>query len=100
MFTASFRRRAIDLGYTVFILAALAYFGYRAVWGDAGFFAQLSVDRDLRVLQAELNADQQERRRLENLSNRLSEHYLDLDLLDERVRDVLGYVRADEVVIR
>ncbi len=35
-----------------------------------------------------------------NLTTRLSDHYLDLDLLDEQLRDVLGYVRADEIVIR
>ena len=37
---------------------------------------------------------------LKNLTHRLSDSYLDLDLLDEEVRDVLGYVRADEIVIR
>jgi cell division protein FtsB len=37
---------------------------------------------------------------LENLTIRLSDGFLDLDLLDERARDVLGYVRYDEIVIR
>ena len=37
---------------------------------------------------------------MENLTRRLSDSYLDLDLLDERARDVLGYVRADEIVIQ
>ena len=36
----------------------------------------------------------------ENLTQRLSDNYLDLDLLDERVREVLGFVRADEIVIQ
>jgi len=30
----------------------------------------------------------------------VSDTYLDLDLLDEQARDVLGMVRADELVIR
>ena len=38
--------------------------------------------------------------RMQNLTNRLSDDYLDIDLLDEQLRDVLGYLRADEVVIR
>ena len=37
---------------------------------------------------------------MNNLTRRLSDEYLDIDLLDERVRDVLGYLRADEIVIR
>ncbi|MGL4320838.1 MAG: septum formation initiator family protein, partial [Paracoccaceae bacterium] len=32
--------------------------------------------------------------------HRLSDAYLDIDLLDQQARDVLGYVRADEIVIR
>lgn len=37
---------------------------------------------------------------MENRTRRLSDSYLDLDLLDEQARSVLGYVRADEIVIR
>jgi type I restriction enzyme M protein len=52
---------------------------------------ELTQERD--ALQAELA-------RMQNLTRRLSDKYLDLDLLDERARIVLGYLRADEVVIR
>ena len=38
--------------------------------------------------------------RMENLTHRLSDEYLDLDLLDEQTRKVLGMIRADEIVIR
>ena len=37
---------------------------------------------------------------MRNLTHRLSDEYLDIDLLDERARDVLGLVRADEIIIR
>jgi len=37
---------------------------------------------------------------MENRTRRLSDEYLDLDLLDERARAVLGLVRADDLVIR
>ena len=36
----------------------------------------------------------------ENKTHRLSDDFLDLNLLDQQARDVLGMVRADEVVIR
>jgi len=38
--------------------------------------------------------------RMENKTLRLSDSYLDLDLLDQQVREVLGMVRADEIVIQ
>jgi cell division protein FtsB len=37
---------------------------------------------------------------MQNRTKRLSDEYLDIDLLDEQAREVLGYVRADEVVIQ
>ena len=37
---------------------------------------------------------------MENLTKRLSDDYLDLDLLDQQARDVLGLLRSDEIVIR
>jgi cell division protein FtsB len=37
---------------------------------------------------------------MENLTMRLSDNFLDLDLLDQQARDVLGMIRADEIVIR
>ena len=40
------------------------------------------------------------RKDLENKVRRLSDDFLDLDLLDERVRDVLGYARGDEIIIQ
>ena len=53
--------------------------------------------RDLRAerdsLQAQLDV-------LKNKTRRLSDGFLDLDLLGEQTRDVLGYMRPDEVVIR
>ena len=38
--------------------------------------------------------------KMANLTHRLSDDFLDLDLLDERAREVLGTVRPDEIVIR
>jgi cell division protein FtsB len=34
-----------------------------------------------------------------NLTHRMSDEYLDLDLLDQQARDVLGLARSDEIVI-
>ena len=52
------------------------------------------------MLLTELTALQAEVAGMENLTHRLSDDFLDLDLLDEQARDVLGLIRADEIVIR
>ena len=51
----------------------------------------LTAERDALVTDLE---------KLKILTRRLSDDYLDIDLLDEQVRSVLGYIRADEIVIR
>jgi cell division protein FtsB len=35
---------------------------------------------------------------MENLTHRLSDNFLDIDLLDQQARDVLGMIRSDEIV--
>ena len=37
---------------------------------------------------------------IQNKTRRLSDGFLDIDLLDEQARDVLGMIRSDEIVIR
>ncbi|WP_196778359.1 FtsB family cell division protein [Thalassorhabdomicrobium marinisediminis] len=76
------------------------YFTFAAVQGDYGVFKRAEIDAEARALTEELALVQADVARLENLTRRLSDTYLDLDLLDERARDVLGMVRADEIVIR
>lgn len=100
MMTKTFQKRAVDVGFAILIVGALAYFGMRTIQGESGLFAKLAIETEEKKLSAELALAKSERAALENLTRRLSDNYLDLDLLDERARDVLGYARSDEVVIR
>ncbi|WP_299353026.1 septum formation initiator family protein [uncultured Shimia sp.] len=91
-------------------LGALLFFGvcsalgviftFAAVQGDYGVFRRVEIDADKVALQQELAVLQAEVTRMENLTQRLSDDYLDLDLLDQQARDVLGLIRSDEIVIR
>lgn len=81
-----------------FALASI--FTFAAVQGDYGVFRRVEVDAEKAMLQEELARMQTEVSRMENLTQRLSDDYLDLDLLDQQARDVLGLIRADEIVIR
>lgn len=77
-----------------------AYFTFAAVQGDYGVFRQVQIRAEVETMRIERDRLAAELASMTNLTTRLSDHYLDMDLLDERVRDVLGYVRADEIVIR
>jgi cell division protein FtsB len=76
------------------------YFTFAAVQGSYGVFRRVQIEAEIDELTAERNALREEVARMANLTTRLSDGYLDLDLLDERARDVLGTIRADEIVIR
>ncbi|MDO7631942.1 MAG: septum formation initiator family protein [Loktanella sp.] len=76
------------------------YFAFAAVQGDYGVFRRSEILAEKRALEDELVLVQAEVTRMENLTHRLSDTYLDLDLLDQQARDVLGLIRADEIVIR
>lgn len=81
-----------------FALASI--FTFAAVQGDYGLFRRVEVEAEKAVLKEDLARLQAEVARMENLTQRLSDDYLDLDLLDQQARDVLGLIRADEIVIR
>ena len=73
---------------------------HSALQGEHGLAALRQAEALERELTAELAGIGEERRALANLVGRLDKHNLDLDLLDERARAMLGYVRREELVIR
>lgn len=76
------------------------YFTFAAVQGGYGLFNRVQIDAEIAELQLRRDALAVELAELENRTLRLSDGFLDLDLLDERARNVLGLVRPDEIVIR
>ena len=97
----SFARPA--LGTLIFFAVAFAlciYFTFAAVQGDYGLFRRVEITAETEELQRQLAKVQGDVEVLENLTTRLSDDYLDLDLLDEQARSVLGMARADEIVVR
>ena len=93
----------IPLGGLVYIAisAVLAlYFTFAAVQGDFGVFRRVQIDAEAQSLRAERDGLRTQLAQMENLTKRLSDSYLDMDLLDQQARSMLGYLRADEVVVR
>ena len=76
------------------------YFTFAAVQGDYGLFRRAEILSDAKKLEAELTVLKSEVDKMRNLTLRMSDEYLDLDLLDEQARDILGQIRSDEVIIQ
>ncbi|MFC4670347.1 septum formation initiator family protein [Seohaeicola nanhaiensis] len=97
--------RSTRPGFGGFIFFALAfslgaYFTFAAVQGDYGVFRRVEISAEEMTLRRELAEIKAQITEVENLTHRLSDNYLDLDLLDQQARSVLGYLRTDEIVIR
>ena len=88
------------LAVTFVSLTLAAYFIFSAIQGDYGILRRAAYQAEADGLQRELNMLQSSIAQLENKTLRLSDHYLDLDLLDQQARDVLGFIRPDEIVIQ
>ena len=88
------------LAVTFVSLTLAAYFIFSAIQGDHGILRRAVYQAEADGLQRELNLLQSSVAQLENKTLRLSDHYLDLDLLDQQARDVLGFIRPDEIVIQ
>ncbi|MBL4872842.1 MAG: septum formation initiator family protein [Rhodobacteraceae bacterium] len=82
------------------IIAGVAFFAYAALQGEYGMFRLFQVQAQESRLLAELEILVETHDQLKNRTLRLSNDYLDLDLLDEQARKVLGLARGDEIVIR
>lgn len=95
--------RTLPVSAVVFFIIMLLlglYFAFAAVQGPSGLLRRVQLEAETADLVKEREVLIGEVAKMRNLTRRLSDDYLDLDLLDERARDVLGLVRADELVIR
>ncbi len=93
----------ISLGGIFYLVLAFTlggYFTFAAVQGDYGVLRRVQINAEADALRIERDRLAQELAQLTNLTRRLSDDFLDIDLLDQQARDVLGYMRADEIVIR
>jgi len=92
--------KAMDAAFALLVLAGIANFGHHALQGDFGVFATIAIEAEEARLTSELGLLRAQRAAMENRALRLDAAFLDRDLLDERARDVLGLLRADERIAR
>ena len=85
-------------GVATFLVLA-SYFAFAAVRGEYGIASRARIDAETRTLAAERDVLAAELAAARVRVEGLSDGSLDADLLDERLRDVLGYLRPDEVLL-
>ncbi len=85
---------------SVSVVALVAYFSYSAIQGPYGMLTLFKIETKEARLQEKLDSLIADRRAAQNRTHRLSDEYLDLDLLDEQARKVLGLIRGDEIIIQ
>ena len=84
----------------VVTIALMAYLTFAALQGEHGLFRLFQIEAQEKRLSAELAELRAAREAIANKTERLSSGQLDLDLLDEQARRVLGLGRPDEILIR
>ncbi len=93
----------LSISAIIFFVGAVllgVYFAFAAVQGPSGLMRRIQLQAETEQLRSDRDTLQAEVDRMKNLTHRLSDDYLDIDLLDERAREVLGLMRPDEVIIR
>lgn len=83
----------------LFFCGVLTYLVFHALNGNHGVYALLKEQRRLETREQEYSNLMETRQMAERRVALLSDGSLDLDLLDERARIVLGYAGKDEVVL-
>lgn len=93
------KNRISHLLASVLSFGLFVYFAYHLLHGDQGYFALKGLEKKLAVAERKYEDKVEQRTALENRVKLLRPDSLDLDLLDERARVVLGFVRPQERVI-
>lgn len=73
------------------------YFSYHAVQGNRSFMRLMMLERGIAVTQQQYNETLKERMALETKVKAMRPGSISRDLLEERVRSVLGYRQKDEL---
>ena len=86
------------MGKPTLVVLVLTYLVFHAFSGNNGIYAYLREQHRLSAQEHELKELVQYREKMQKNVQHLSTQSLDLDLLDERARAVLGYAKSGEVI--
>ncbi|MDB9704489.1 septum formation initiator family protein [Rhodospirillales bacterium] len=93
------RRRAKHVVGPLFGIVAVSYFAYHTVHGDRGVLSLVQMRERVSDAERQLNRLVVEEDHWSARVKLLHPDSIDRDMLDERVRVMLGYARADDVIV-
>lgn len=85
---------------TVALSVAIFYFAFHMLSGEQGVLNWMAYAREIKTLKTQIAEVETERAALEIRARALNPRGLDLDLVDERARAVLGYADPREFVVQ
>ena len=91
--------RIRQIAVPVFGALVVGYFVYHSMKGDHGLNAYIKLSGELAKAEEVLQERRSKREVIEHRTNLLRPDNLDLDILDERARDVLNLLNVNERVI-
>ena len=96
---SSIIERIRQIAVPVFGALVVGYFAYHSMKGDHGLNAYIKLSGELAKAEEVLQERRSKREVIEHRTNLLRPDNLDLDILDERARDVLNLLNVNERVI-
>lgn len=91
-----YKKKILNTGMNISVAAIVLYLIMHVMGSARGLPALLTLHRDIQMDQRVLAELEREYLALENLVGRLREESLDLDILDEQARYLLGYIGNNE----
>ena len=82
------------------LVTLFSYFTYSAIAGNHGLLNRSYLELQEIKLIKDHKIVQEKVLQLENKTRRLSNDYLDLELLDQQVRSILGFARPTDIIFR
>ena len=84
---------------TLLFSGIIFYFCYHMISGGRGILAYFKLSSQMKMLESEIETTRAERLTIEHKSNLLKSNSLDLDLLEEQAKRVLGYAKTKEILV-
>ena len=81
------------------LLIFFLYFTYAAIYGNNGLKKNIDLEFQIMELNNNLISLEKVMHDIETKTSKLNKNNLDLDLLDQQSRIVLGLIRTDEIMI-
>ncbi len=95
----SIRKNLASVVYNIFWICLVGYFVYHVVSGARGVISWVKLSKKVEQLENKAKRLKESNKFLENKIKYFRRDNLDLDLLDEQARSVLGFADENDIVI-